>query len=50
MAAVKTNTKVANAKATKKVPRTGILGYSLIEHGELIAYIAVVHLVLGYLV
>lgn len=50
MATAITNTKAANAKAAKKVPRTGISSYSLIEHGELIAYIAVVHLVLGYLV
>ena len=50
MAKVTTNAKVANAKATKKVPRTGIFNYSLIEHGMLIGYVIVVHLVLGYLV
>ena len=50
MAAVKKTTKVANAKVAKKVPRNGISRYGLIEHGELVAYIAVVHLVLGYLI
>ncbi len=49
MAKVTTNAKAANAKAAKKVPRTSILDYSLIEHGELITYIVVIHLVLGYL-
>ena len=50
MAKVTTNAKAANAKAAKKVPRKNIFNYGLIEHLEMIGYIAVVHLVLGYLV
>ena len=50
MAKVTTKAKVTNAKVAKKVPRKALLDYSLIEHGMLIGYIAVVHLVLGYLV